>query len=711
MAHIETLIGAMSLHEKLGQLTMTAAPYAVTGPFVAGDITEGIRSGAIGNLLNLYGPETVAKAQRLAITETRLKIPLLIGLDVIHGHRILFPVPLGEAAALDPDLWTRTARAAAEEAAADGVAMSFAPMCDVARDPRWGRMVEGPGEDPYVAAAIARAKVKGFQGDNLANARTLAACAKHFAAYGAVMAGREYASTDISERTLHEVHLPAFASAAEAGAVSVMPAFTEIGGVPMTAHKQLLKDYLRGQLGFEGVIVSDYNAIAELIRHGVAADMAEAAALALNAGVDIDMMAGAYQSGLPIALGRGLVSMADVDAAVRRVLALKERLGLFDDPYRGAGAEDDDARAKRRLLAREAAAKSAVLLKNEKNVLPIGRVRRIALIGPLADASAEMRGSWAAAAGPEGHVTMLAGLRAALPDTEIRHAEGVSLKDDDTRGIAKAVSLLDGADLVILCVGEAADMSGEAASRAHPELPLIQQRLCEAVFAKAGRTPVVTVLFSGRPLVVPELAEKSAALLAAWFPGSEAGHGLADLLTGRRSPSGRTPVSWPRAIGQIPIFFGERNGGRPFNAKDHYTSKYLDVENTPLFAFGHGLSYGRFVYSNLKLSGATLVEDGALDISVDLKNGGRSAAEETVFLYVHDKNASVTRPLLELKGFAKIVLEPGARGTVHFSLKGTALRFPGAEMKPAFEPGDVEILVGPSAEREGLLSATIRLEI
>ncbi len=710
MAPIETLIGAMSLGEKLGQLTMTAAPYAVTGPFVAGDITEGIRSGAIGNLLNLYGPETVAKAQRLALTETRLKIPLLIGLDVIHGHRTLFPVPLGETAAFDPDLWTRTARAAAEEAAADGVAMTFAPMCDVARDPRWGRMVEGPGEDPHVGTAIAHAKVKGFQGGNLADAKTLAACAKHFAAYGAVMAGREYASTDISERTLHEVHLPAFAAAVEAQVASVMPAFTEIGGVPLTAHKKLLKDYLRGQLGFEGVVVSDYNAIAELIRHGVASDLAEAAALALNAGVDIDMMAGAYAQGLPVALERGLVGMADIDAAVRRVLTLKERLGLFDDPYRGAGVESEYSLAQRRALAREAAAKSVVLLKNEKNVLPLRPVRRIALIGPLANASAEMRGAWAAAAPMEGQVTVLEGLRAALPDTEIRHAGGVSLKSEDTRGIGKALSLLEDADLIILCVGEAADMSGEAASRAYPALPRAQEQLCGAVFAEAGSTPIVTILFSGRPLVVPELKEKSAGLLAAWFPGSEAGHALADLLTGARSPSGRTPVSWPRAVGQIPVFFGERNGGRPFNAKDHYTSKYLDVENTPLFAFGHGLSYGRFVYSNLKVSAAALAEDGDLDVSVELKNGGAAAAEETVFLFVHDKVASVTRPLLELKAFTKIKLEPGARGSVRFTLKGPALRFPGAEMKPVFEPGEVEILVGPSAEREGLLSATIRLE-
>ena len=706
MSRIETLIGAMTLGEKLGQLTMTAAPYAVTGPFVAGDITAGIKSGAIGNLLNLYGPDTVAKTQRLAVEETRLGIPLLIGLDVIHGHRTLFPVPLGEAAAFDPALWAATARAAAREAAADGVHLTFAPMCDVCRDPRWGRIVEGPGEDPFVGAAIAAAKVEGFQGTNLEG---IAACAKHFAAYGAVMAGREYASTDISERTLHEVHLPAFAAAVAAGVATIMPAFTELDGIPMTAHKELLTDYLRGELGFEGVIISDYNAIAELLHHGVAADLAEAAALALQAGTDIDMMAGAYGNGLPIALERGLVSLAQVDAAVRRVLILTERLGLFKDPYRGAGVEAAEIVAQRRVLARAAAAKSAVLLKNDGGVLPLAKPRRIALIGPLGDAAEEMRGCWAAAAPMTGCVSIVEGLRAALPDAKIDHAQGVTIDGGDTSGIVEAVALCDGADAIILCVGEAANMSGEAASRAHPHLPGLQQRLCDAVFAAAGTRPVITILFSGRPLIVPELAAKSAALLAAWFPGSEAGNAIADLIMGKVSPSGRTPVSWPRATGQIPVFFGERKGGRPFNAADHYTSKYLDSENTPLFVFGHGLSYGRFVCSNLRLSAATLTENGAVTVQVDVANDGAQAGEETIFLFSHDKVAQVTRPLLELKGFGKIALEPGARGAVSLTLRGTDLRFPGPRLTPLFEPGVVEICVGTAADRARLLTATITL--
>jgi beta-glucosidase len=706
MSRIDQLMDAMTLGEKIGQMTMTAAPYAVTGPFVAGDLTQGIKSGAIGNLLNLYGPDVVAKTQKMAVEESRLGIPLLIGLDVIHGHRIMFPVPLGEASLFDSDLWAQTARQAAREAAADGVAMTFAPMCDVSRDPRWGRSVEGPGEDPYLASAIAAAKVTGFQGRALDSADSLAACAKHYVGYGAVMAGREYASTDMSERTLHEVHLPAFAAAVKAGVTSIMPAFTEIGGVPLTAHRKLLLEHLRGTLKFEGVIISDYNAIAELMHHGVAADLVEAAALALNAGVDIDMMANAYTAGLPVALQRGLVSMEQIDAAVRRVLLLKEKLGLFDHPdLRGRG-EKPEAVAQRRALARAVAAKSVVLLKND-GALPLRQPRRLAVIGPLADAGDDMRGPWAAAAPVRGHVSVLQGLRAALPDARIDFASGVAIDSEDIGGIAGAAALCGAADAIILCVGESAGMSGEAASRAHPHLPGQQQALCDAVFA-AGK-PVVTIVFSGRPLIVPRLAEKSAALLAAWFPGTEAGNALADLLTGKVSPGGRTPVSWPRATGQIPLFFGERNGGRPINPNDHYTSKYLDEANTPLFPFGHGLTYGDFALSNLTLSAAALTEKESLTVSVDVANHGAAAAEETVFLFTHDKSASVTRPLLELKGFGRIALAPGARGTVTLPLTGADLKFPGPDLAPLFEAGEVEILVGPSADRARLLTTSIRL--
>src|SRR6266478_9294654 len=713
MSRVDTLIGAMTLAEKLGQLTMTASSYAVTGPIIAGDSTDAIKAGTIGNLLNMVGAAHVREMQRLAVEESRLGIPLLIGFDVVHGHRILFPVPLGEAALFDPETWALTARESAKEAAAEGLAMTFAPMLDVARDPRWGRSVEGPGEDAWLGARIAEAKVRGFQGAGLAAADALAAVAKHYCAYGAVTAGRDYASADISERTLREVYMPPFAAAVASGVAAVMPAFMDLAGIPMTANKELLRGWLRGRWGFKGVIVSDYNAIAELMNHGIAGDLAEAAAHALKAGVDIDMMADAYRRGLPTALERRLVSMAEIDESVRRVLTIKERLGLFDDPYRrGAIPEPDAAFAHRRQLARGVGARAIVMLKNDKAALPlIGSLRRLAVIGPLADAPAEMRGPWWGAAGAEGHVSVVAGLRAVRPDSQVLHALGVAIDDEDVSGMAAALHLCAAADAILLCLGEAATMSGEAASRAHMGLPGKQRQFAEAVLekARAANKPVIVILFSGRPLVVPWLVEKADAVLAAWFLGSESGNAIADVLTGRVSPSGRTPVTWPRAAGQIPIFFGERPGGRPANPADHYTSKYLDTPNEPLFPFGYGLTYGRFALSNLRVTPIDVEDVDTMQIRVDVRNEGARAAQETVFLFTHDKIASVARPLFELKGFAKIELRPGETGTVTLSLRAAELRFLGIDLEPVFEPGEVEILVGPCADRSQLLAATVRL--
>src|SRR5262245_459076 len=489
MSAIDKLIGRMTLAEKLGQLTLTAAGSTVTGPVIAGDSTDSIRNGTIGSLLNLVGAKHIHEMQRIAVEESRLGIPLLVGLDVIHGHRTIFPVPLAEAATFDPQIWERTAREAARETAADGLAMTFAPMLDVSRDPRWGRTVEGPGEDPWLAVQIARAKVRGFQGDDLASAESVAATAKHFCAYGASTAGRDYAQVDVSERTVRELHLPAFAAAVAAGAAAIMPAFTDIAGIPMTAHKALLRDYLRGELGFDGVLVSDYNAIRELIRHGVAGDIVDAAVLALKAGVDIDMMAGGYRAGLRVALDRSRVTCYGIDDGLRRVLRLKERLGLFDDPYRrGATPEPPDAIAARRRLAREVGTKSLVLLKNTGDALPIAqRSARVCVLGPLADATGEMRGPGAAAGYHEPSVTVPAGLREALPNATIVHADGVAIDGhEDRSSVTEAAELLsNGADLVLLCVGEAADMSGEAASRAQPELPGEQRAFAEAVLERA----------------------------------------------------------------------------------------------------------------------------------------------------------------------------------------------------------------------------------
>jgi beta-glucosidase len=713
MNRIKTLLSSMTLPEKVGQLTMTTAGYAVTGPTIAGDSTDAIRAGRIGSLLNLVGADPVHEMQRLAVEESRLKIPLLIGFDVIHGHRTLFPVPLGEAALFDPEAWERTAREAAKEAAADGLAMTFAPMLDVSRDPRWGRIVESPGEDPWLASRIAEAKVRGFQGADLLAADSVAACAKHFCAYGSVNAGRDYASVDVSERTVREVHLPSFQAAVSSGVTTIMSAFTDLAGIPMTANVAMLRGWLRRDLGFEGVILSDYNAIGELIRHGIAADLPEAAALALNAGIDIDMMANAYSRGLAEALVRGLVTMARIDEAVIRVLTLKERLGLFDDPYRrGAVPETAAALSERRRIARDVGARSIVMLKNEGGALPLpGGVRNIALIGPLADAGGDMRGPWGAAAVPEGSVGVLAGLRAALPDAVVAHAVGVPIEGEDMGGVITAVDLCERADAIVLCLGEGATMSGEAASRASPNLPGRQYELANGVFyrARALGKKVVVVLFSGRPLIVPWLLDGADAVLAAWFPGSEAGNAVADVLTGRVSPSGRTPVTWPRSLGQVPLFYAQRPGGRPFDPADHYTSKYLDSSNDPLVPFGFGLTYGRFTLSNLTVSPREVTTSDTLAIGVDVKNEGESTAEETVFLFVHDKVASVARPLLELKGVGKVTLRPGESGRVSLSLPADELRFLGLDLQPVFEPGEVEILLGPCADRSRLLLQTVML--
>jgi len=706
LSRIDSLIAAMTLTEKLGQMTMATGDSAVTGAVMRTGLDAGIASGAIGNVLNLVGADKARAAQRLAM-ESRLKIPLLLGLDIIHGHRTIFPIPLGETAAFDPKLWEATAREAAREGAADGIHMTFAPMLDVARDPRWGRIAEGAGEDPYVSQVMARAKVKGFQGARLDGADTLAACAKHYCAYGAATAGRDYASTDVTPRALREIYLPPFEAAVGAGVATIMPAFSSIDGVPLSAHRGLLKDHLRGKLGFDGVLVSDYNAIAELIHHGVAADLVEAAALALKAGIDIDMMANAYHDGLPAALERGLVTMADIDMSVRRVLKLKEQLGLFDDPYRRGGTESATVLAARRQLAREAATRSIVLLKNDAAALPLAE-GRLAVIGPLADAAGEMRGCWSAAGVAGDCVSALAGLRFALPHQSILYAPGVDIESDDESGIAVATALCDEADAILLCLGESTAMSGEACSRAFPMLPGKQDALVDAVLARARGKKVIAILFSGRPLVVPDLVARADAVLAAWAPGCEAGNALADLLTGRASPSGRTPVSWPRAIGQIPVFFGERPTGRPANPRDHYTSKYLDVPNEPLFPFGHGLTYGDFAYTGLQVTPDRAKEADGFTISISLTNQGQRAAAETVFLFARDKVASISRPM-ELKAFDRISLQPGESGTVTFSLPARDLRFPGPDLEPLFEAGEIEFLAGPSADRARLISVTVKL--
>jgi beta-glucosidase len=709
MGRIDALLQKMTLEEKIGQLNMVAASRVVTGPGELLDLQEGIRTGRIGNLLNLWGADKTRAVQRLAIEESRLGVPLLMGLDVIHGHHTIFPVSLAEACQFSPDLWERTARVAAEEAAEDGVALTFAPMLDVARDPRWGRIIESPGEDTWVASHVAAAKTRGFQGPNFAAQDSVAATAKHLCAYGAVTAGREYASAEVSERTLHEIYLPPFAAAVAAGIAAIMPAFIDVSGAPMTANAKLLQGWLRGIVGFEGVLISDYNAVAELLNHGVAADLVEAVALALNAGVDIDMTSGAYIQCLPEALQRGLVTMATIDASVRRVLKLKERLGLFDDPYRRGSAPLDARRAaERRELARDAARKAIVLLSNRTGILPLSpRIKRLAVIGPLADAPGEMLGSWASAGKPEDAVSILEGLRAALPQCQIDHAVGVDIDGQKADEMAAAIDLCANAEVVVLCLGESAAMSGEAASRVDIGLPARQRALAEATLA-LGK-PVVVTLSSGRPLTAPWLFERPDAVLATWFLGHEAGNAVADVLTGTFNPTGRLPVSWPRDVGQVPIFYNELPSGRPYAPGVHYSSTYIDLPPTPQFPFGHGLSYSRFALSDLRCKPTRVRAGDTIEVSLAVHNESPLAGEATLFLFARDPVASIARPLLELKGVQKAVLAAGERTEVTWRLPVKDLSFVGPNFEPVLEPGRFEIHVGQSADPGGLLSCAVEL--
>ena len=695
---VERLLAGMTLEEKLGQLNMVDAGAPRDG---SDAMKRQIRAGAIGSLLNIHGAEATDALQRIAVEESRLRIPLLFGFDVLHGHRTIFPIPLAEACAFDPGLWERTAQAAAEEAARDGVRLTFAPMLDVCRDPRWGRIAECPGDDAHVASRFGEAKVRGFQGA-VFSATRVAATAKHIGAYGAVAAGRDYAPVDVSERQLAEVYMPPFEAAAKAGAAAVMPSQNDLAGMPMNAHGEILNGLLRGRWGFEGVVVSDYDSILELIKHGIAETIEDAAVLALQAGVDIDMQSQCYVHGLPAALEHGRVRMEDIERAVRRVLTLKIKLGLFDDPFvRVPSAPTDHS-----VLAREAARRSVVLLKNERALLPLApSVKRVALIGPLADAPLEMFGPWFAAAGLES-VTIVEGLRAALPNAGIRCVMGVPIEDKDESGIAAALDMARAAEVVILALGEPKTLSGEANSRGRLELPGAQRALAEAVLAL--RKPTVAILSHGRPLALSWLFARADAVLATWFLGSAAGHGIADVLTGAWNPSGRLALTWPADVGQIPIFHSQRPTGRPGKDDVHYSSRHIDLPVAPQFHFGHGLSYTRFAMTALKATPAEFVAGEAVTVEAEVSNEGKVAGEETVFLFLRDPVASVARPELELKGFAKVRLAPGARQKVSFTLHAQDFALLDKHLAPAIEPGTFEILVGPSADRARLIATTVR---
>ena len=697
-AFVESLLAKMTLEEKLGQLNQPPGLGNDTGPQAMAGGEDQIRNGEIGSFLGTQGAELTCRLQRIAVEESRLGIPLMFGYDVIHGYRTIFPVPLGESASFDPAEVENAARVAAWEAAGYGIHWTYAPMVDVARDPRWGRIVEGAGEDPYLGSVLAAARVRGFQGKQLGNGDTLLATAKHFVAYGAAEGGRDYNIADISERTLREVYLPPFKAAVDAGAQSVMASFNEVGGVPMHANSELINDVLRKEWGWDGLLVSDYTGVEELIKHGVAGNRADAGVLGLRAGVDIDMVSRIYVKDLPAAVKAGKLPIATVDESVRRVLRAKYRLGLFEDPYRYCNVEREQARtltADNRKAAREMARKSLVLLDNTGNVLPLDKqkVKTLAVIGPLADLRRAMLGNWAGAGRDEDAITPLAGIRAAVGSgTRVIHVEGTSLEGGETSGIAEAVKAAQQADAVLLFLGEHPDMSAEARNRTSLDLPGAQQALADAV-AKVGK-PTAAVLLNGRPLSIGPLRERVPAILEAWFPGVEGGNAIADVVFGDFNPSGKLPVTFPRTVGQVPIYYAHKNTGRPPSETERYTSKYIDVPWTPLYAFGHGLSYTTFQYGGLTVKHPRIAADGSQEVSVTVTNTGKRAGAEVVQLYLRDDVASVTRPVKQLRGFERIQLEPGQSKTVTFKIGFEDLAMYDAAMKRVVEPGTFTVFVG-----------------
>ena len=698
---INAIIARMTLEEKLGQLQQLDGE--ANGNYRP-EHRDMIRKGLLGSTLNVRGAVRTNELQRVAMNESRLKIPVLFGFDVIHGYRTIFTVPLGEASSWDPVVAERSASIAAAEARAAGVAWTFAPMVDIARDARWGRIIEGAGEDPFLGAAMARARVRGFQGSEQSAPDRVMACAKHWVAYGAAESGRDYNTVDMSENTLRTIYLPPFKAAVDAGVGTFMSAFNSLNGVPSTANPFTLTKVLRGEWRFDGFVVSDYTAVEELIKHGVAADEAEAARLALNAGVDMEMVSRLYNKHLPALLRSNKVAQATIDEAVRRILRIKFRLGLFDHPYTDESRESKVIMSQENLSAtREIATRSFVLLKNAQETLPLSKsARSIAVIGPLADDQQDMIGSWNGDGRSQDAVTLLAGIKTKVSQsTKIVYAKGCDVSGDSTEGFAEAVRAARQSDLAIVAVGESADMSGEASSRASLDLPGRQLDLVKAI--QATGKPVVVVLMNGRPLTINWLAENVPAILETWFAGTEGGNAIADVLFGDVNPGGKLPVTFPRSVGQEPLYYNHMNTGRPPDANNKYTSKYLDVSWTPLFPFGFGLSYTQFRLSDLQLSTKRILPGGELTTSVEIENTGRRAGDETVELYIRDVAASVTRPVMELKGFERVTLQPGERRRITFKLTPALLGFYNREMRFTVEPGVFHVMIGTSSADPNML--------
>jgi len=709
---VEALLSQMTLAEKAGQLNQFTAGVA-TGP---GTHRENydlmIEKGELGSLLNVTDAATSNHYQHIAVEKSRLHIPLLFGLDVVHGDRTTFPVPLGMAATFDPALVEQTARVAAAESRADGVNWVFSPMVDIARDARWGRIIEGAGEDPYLGSAMARAYVKGYQGNDLSAPDAVAACVKHFAAYGAPVAGRDYNAVDMSEISLRQVYLPTYKAAIDAGAATVMSSFNSLNGVPASANPFTLTQVLRKEWGFDGLVVSDYGAISELLNHAIAADGPTAARKALTAGVDMDMEGDLYLTRIPALVDSGQLPLAVVDEAVRRILRVKFAMGLFDHPYAPDHAKPYEATREKRALARKAAEESLVLLRNEAvqgsgPLLPLRAGKTVAVIGPLADSHPDMLGSWAALGDEKDTVTLREALSSRLPPGAVTYAKGTEVLGTSDAGFAEAVDAAKKSDVTVIALGESRDDTGEASSKTHLDLPGNQEQLLEAV-AATGK-PVVLVVFSGRPLAIPWAAEHVPAIVAAWFPGIEAGPALVSNLFGDTNFTGKLPVEFPVSVGQEPLYYAQLPTGRPAgnadlshpptNAEEKYLSRYIDEGNAPVYPFGWGLSYARFSYGPLsvKHTMGTSQDVGKIEVGVDVKNTGSVAGTETVQLYVRDMVASVEQPLRELKGFQQISLAPSEQKHLTFTLGFDDLAFYNVDLKRVVEPGTFKVWVGGSS--------------
>lgn len=701
---VAALMKKMTVAEKIGQLNQLSDKDA-TGPVTAEYAAKlaDVRSGKVGSMLNVTGAKNTRAMQEMAL-QSRLKIPLLFGLDVIHGYRTVFPVPLGESASWDLEAIERSARIAATEAAAAGVHWTFAPMVDIARDPRWGRVMEGAGEDTYLGAQIAAARVHGFQGKKLGTTDSVMATAKHFAAYGAAIAGRDYNAVDMSEQQLYEVYLPPFKAAADAGAATFMNSFNSLNGVPATGNRLLQRDILKGAWKYQGFVVSDWSSIREMVAHGYAADLSDAAVKAINAGSDMDMEGYAYGQHLEQAIKDGKVKMATVDDAVRRVLTKKFELGLFDDPYRYSDPAREQAvlgSDNYRADALDVAQKSLVLLKNEGRLLPLSReTKRIAVIGPLADSKRDLEGGWVP--GGDGTrarvVSILEGMRGHAGKAEISYAQACAPGCANSEGFAGAVATASAADIIVLAVGETWDLSGEAKSRTDISLPGQQEALFKAL--KATGKPIVVVLLAGRPLVFNAIAEQADAILYAWFPGSEGGNAVANVLFGDYNPSAKLPITFPRSVGQIPLSYAQYSTGRPSeNEKDIvYKSAYIDAPNSPRYAFGHGLSYTEFKYSGLTLSSPTTDGRQKVTLSVDIANSGKREGTEIVQFYLRDMVSSVVRPLKELKGFQKVHLKAGETRRISFTIDRDTLSFYNSKLQWGAEPGEFKLMVGSASD-------------